>query len=46
MIYQNSQKKDKNKLQQPRNEKEMLTALKGMQNNKNSGIDGLPPRIL
>ena len=34
--------KDKNKLQQPITQKEMLTALKGMQNEKSPGIDGLP----
>ena len=34
--------KDKNKLQQPITQKEMLTALKGMQNDKSPGIDGLP----
>ena len=34
--------KDKNKLQQPITQKEMLTAIKGMQNDKSPGIDGLP----
>ena len=34
--------KDKNKLQEPITQKEMLTALKGMQNDKSPGIEGQP----